>query len=106
MEARVFSAAIVDRQIIDGLDFARQKAASERRVSYIRNAQRTARRKNCSFAIARPERVLSLQCGERVCHVCAPQRFGTCFAKTDPAYFSLLDKTCHGAYRLFDGRIR
>ena len=105
-EARLVPARIVRRQILGTAEASGKKTATERAISDEGDTEFARRRQNVvGLDVARPERKLALQCGDRMHRVCPPQRFGPNLREAEVADFARRHQLAHRADGLLDRRL-
>ena len=106
LEARRVAAEVVRREVVELLDLAGEKAAAERAVRDEADAELATRREDAVLRIARPQRVLGLQRGDRMDLARAAQRLDAGLRQAEVADLAGLHEVGHRADRVLDRRAR
>src|SRR5581483_4740409 len=92
LETGRLAAKIVRSEIFEALDFARQKAATERTVGDESDAELPAGRERSILRIPGPEGIFGLERRDGMHGARAAHRLGPGFGKTEEAHLALFDE--------------
>src|SRR6202008_1824488 len=92
LEARREAAVVILGQIREALDLSGKEASTERAVGNEGNAEPARRGENIVLGVARPKRVLGLQCGDGMNSMRPANRRRRCLGKAEIADFTVAHK--------------
>src|SRR5712691_8127436 len=105
-EARLLAPDVVRRDVVYLPDVSGEEASPERRVRDKTDAQLAARGQDLVLDVARPQRILGLQRGDRMDPGCALERLRPGLREAEIAHLAGLDQPRHRAHRLLDRHVR
>jgi hypothetical protein len=106
LEARVVATEVALRDLLGRAEATRQEATTERAVGDEADAELAGGRQDRVLHVARPQRVLGLERGDRMHLVRAPDRLGRSLRQAQVANLALIDQLRHRADGLLDRDLR
>src|ERR1039458_9726892 len=103
LEPGMVTPPVVLRNGILRLEPSSEETASHWAVGDKADAQLPARLQDIAFGIPGPERILSLQGGDRMNFAGAANSRGSGFRQPQESYFAFMNQIGHGAHRVLDG---